>query len=322
MKSEHRHELQTNDLSKLTRKGVEFVEEHALKITAVICVLAVGIAAYRVLSSQAASRQQTAWYEYTMANSPDGYAEVAKMEAIKGTEAADWALLMSAEGRLPTGIQMMFIDRTNGLLELEQARDDFNTLKDHKDATIRERALFGLAVAEESLGNLDAAKAAYGKLAAENYKDSVFHKRAQERTEYLAQAGPQAFYGWFMKQDPQPPTPPKPDDTGSAGGGLSPLGGGDLPFGAGLPALDPGATPSGDEGESSTEPTESESDTTEPADQPASEPNADSADGGEPEASEAEPADSESTEPEPAETESTEPQAETESAAESTDDAK
>ncbi len=216
MKSEHRHELQTNDLSKLTQKGARFVEEHALKITIIICVIAVAVAAYRIFSTRSFASQSTAWYEFSNARTADDFLAVADSDLVKGTPAADWALLMGAEMRLSQAVQLMFTDRANAVTELTSARDDFNKLVENDDSMIKQRAIFGLARTEESLGNLEAARAAYKQLGSDEFKGSVYHKQAQERAEYLEKAGPQAFYAWFQKQNPKPPEPRKPDTGGGA----------------------------------------------------------------------------------------------------------
>lgn len=237
MKSEHRHELQTNDLSKLTQKGARFVEEHAMKITIVICVITVAIAGYRIYATQAASTQANAWYDFSTARTPDDFAALVDNERVKGTVAADWAVLMGAEGRLSQSIQGMFTDRENAVTELTSARDDFQKLVDNRDGMIKQRAIFGMARAEESLGNLEAARAAYSELAGDAFNGSVYQKQSQERAEYLAKSGPQAFYAWFQKQNPKPAEPPKPDSgSGLPGGNI--FAPGELPFGSGPDSLE------------------------------------------------------------------------------------
>jgi len=323
MKSEHRHELQTNDLSKLTQKGVRFVEEHAMKITIVICVITVAIAGYRIYATQAASTSANAWYDFSTARSPDDFATIAENDRVKGTVAADWAILLGAEGRLSQAIQGMFTDRANAVTELTAARDNFQKLVDNRDKMIKQRAIFGLGRAEESLGNLEAARAAYSELGGDEFKDSVYHKMSQERAEYLAKSGPQAFYAWFEKQNPKPAEPPKPDSgSGLPGGNI--LDSGDLPFGGGPNSLEnplrglPNLDDSDNEGPADTDAkpdAEAKPDTTadDAAETPADKPDAPADDAAE---APAEPVETPAEPSEPA------TEADTDGAADNTDDAK
>ncbi len=234
MKSEHRHELQTNDLSKLTKKVIDVVNQHSLKIAIVICAAAVLIMAYRLYFNSVSSTQRNAWNAFAGAlntGSPEQLVGVADDKKFEGTQAADWALLLGAEARTSQAIHDMFSDRDRALTSLKRARDEFGRLVDNKDSAIQQRAIFGLAVIHESLDELDLARAEYEKLAAS--ESSVYHDEAQARLARLKQGGAQAFYTWFMKQNPKPPEPRKPEDTGMPGPGLSlpdgQFGGGD-PF--------------------------------------------------------------------------------------------
>lgn len=234
MKSDHRHDLQTNDLSKLTQKAWAATEEHGLKIALVVCVLAVVVAAVRIYNHSAASTQAGAWREFGVSNSADEFIRLADKKEWQGTSAAKWSRLVGAEAKLTQAIQLMFSDRANAVSDLEDARGQFQKLLDSSDPTIKERAIFGLARAEETLGNTEAAAVEYAKLAGDSYANSVYHEEAKKRTEYLTKADPQVFYAWFKKQNPKPPEAPKPDDKGTTPDSGLELPS-DLPFGAGSP---------------------------------------------------------------------------------------
>ncbi len=213
MKSEHRHDLQTNDLSKLTKKAIEGTEKHGLKIAAVVCIIAIAVMGVRIYRSSVSQTEQNAWYAFSSASSADSYAQVADNPDNKGTSAADWALLMEAETRSSQAIQDMFTDRENALSALNQASEDFQKLIAHPHPMIKQRAIFGLGLTQESMGHLDAATTEYEKLANGDFELSVYQEQAKQRLDKLKQAGSQAFYAWFMKQNPKPPEPPKPKDT-------------------------------------------------------------------------------------------------------------
>lgn len=215
MDSKHRHELQTNDLSKLAEKIAKPLDVHANQILGVVCVasiIAAGVI-YWVRSSNA--QQSAAWTEIAAHRTADDLKDVA--ERYDGTSAAAWAKLQEAERRLAEGIPQMFTDRETAVRELGKAKAAFESLLSRPGIApvARERALFGLARCLESQSDggksLDEAVAKYESLVKE-FPDSPYREIAEKRVTMLKNHEAQEFYAWFSKENPKPPPAPKPSD--------------------------------------------------------------------------------------------------------------
>ena len=213
MKSEHRHELQTNDLSKLIDRIGPFFEVYGnrilLGLAAAILLLAGGV----WWSKTSTERVASAWAELLGSGTPEELFAVA--EDHEGTTAAGWARLQAAEGYLFQGLQTMFTHRSAAVAELEKAKEAFSALLADKGISdrVRERALIGLARTLETLSGRDTQPAigAYEKFVAE-FPDSIYAEMAGERAKALKTGGAQEFYAWFAEQNPQPEDRSLPQD--------------------------------------------------------------------------------------------------------------
>jgi hypothetical protein len=221
MDSQHRHELQQNDLSVLLQKLNRFLEKHGNRISIGICLATALLVGWILWQRNVKAREQVAWSQLSGSSSPDDLEDVWKKNP--DSTAAPWARLVEAEQRLTNGIQSMFLDVEAGRKELDQARKSFEVLSELGSAPrmVRERALFGLARAEESLsdGSTQEAQKAYQRLV-ERFPDSFFKDKAEQRLRELASGGSAEFYQWFAKFDRPKPKDQSPRDTGAAGGGL------------------------------------------------------------------------------------------------------
>ena len=203
MKSEHRHQLQTNDLSRLAIKIGQFFETYFQQILiscAVIVAVAVGIFLYRGQDSAEAA----AWSALFAATSADQFANVA--DEFPGTTVGAWAMLNHAENLLQSGIRYSFTDRAAAVSDLNRSRERFEELrrKTELPEVVRQRALLGLARCLEATsdGNTSEAVAVYKEIV--NLGDSIYREQAQQRIDQLESGTAQAFYAWFHKQNPQP----------------------------------------------------------------------------------------------------------------------
>ncbi|QDV18343.1 hypothetical protein Pan153_30000 [Gimesia panareensis] len=252
MKSEHRHDLQTNDLGKLMGQAEPFVEKYGMKILAAIGGIFVLLVVLVIWNSKQNSQASEGWTRLAAAGSTEDFENVA--EDFAGSPVADWALIHAAESHLQSGIRSSFTDRSAGDRELKDAREQFQQLLDSASvpAEIRERALFGMARVEETTsdGDLKTATELYKKLISE-FPESVFRQLAEQRVKpvdaekvaALDQEGTKEFYKWFHEQNPKPGDRQRPGfnmpmpgmaPQGAAPQGGAPAGGETTP---GLPAL-------------------------------------------------------------------------------------
>ena len=102
----------------------------------------------------------------------------------------------------------MFTNRELALTDLKSARQGFESLLQEKGVTpsIRERALWGLALCLESTcdGNTTKAIEAYEKLLSD-FPETIFKAVADDRIASLKKEGSKEFYTWFSKENPKPP---------------------------------------------------------------------------------------------------------------------
>src|SRR6185436_18062115 len=151
MKSQHRHDLQTNELGRFAEKFAasagEFYESRGnqLLIGIVVVALAASALIYRTKTNRHA--EAAAWADLANANQAEGFATVAQAHA--GTNAARWARVHEGEYRLNEGVQLAFTNVESADKELKLAKKALQTIVDEKGAPreLRERAQFALALA-------------------------------------------------------------------------------------------------------------------------------------------------------------------------------
>lgn len=216
MKSEHRHELQTNELGKIADKMGGFFELYGNRIMIGLCVVSIVASAiiYWVRSSRA--KDSAAWTALTTSGNAEDLADV--WDRFPGTPAGIWSRVREGESRLGNGVQLMFTNVESGRSELKKSAEAFQTVVNQRSAssTARERALIGLARAQESLSDgteSDAIKT-YEQLI-KDFPESVFKKDAEARIAALKSGSGQEFYAWFAKYDRPKPPEKRPLDKGA-----------------------------------------------------------------------------------------------------------
>lgn len=230
MKSEHRHELQTNELTRYADAVVGWFRTYGNHVMIVVCVVSIVAAGLIYWQRTEGNRASEAWNELAAATTASQFQLIASDPALSKTSAAPWAKIQEADAKLQEGIRLAFTDRDRGLRELTESKSRYEDLlrQTSLDPLIRERALFGLARCQETLssGSLDEAIATYEKLIKE-FPDSVYKPAVQQRTKELGRPGAKDFYAWFSKQKPTSVAPSRqPADKGVAGAkkaGLSDL---------------------------------------------------------------------------------------------------
>lgn len=219
MKTERRHELQKNDLVELLSTNASSFEP-IIKIAVGALLLLVAI--YFVTTTMKKRGKEAAaqsWDEFRMAATEQdmvGLREVA--DNYPGTEAAGWGLQTAGDLSLATGSMAMYGNRDIAMERLKEARDDFEgALKisgSAKTPLLKQRALLGLAQANEALNDFPAAEDCYERVI-KSWPDAAIAKSAESRLAFLKQPATQEFYAWFVKQELAPPPPIRPVDGGS-----------------------------------------------------------------------------------------------------------
>lgn len=217
MKSQHRHELQTNELGKVADKVVDsmggFFETYGNRLLIGFCVLAVAASAVIYKVRRDHSSEAVAWRDLAKARNAEDFVGIS--ESHPGTSAARWARVHEGEARLNEGVQLLFTNVESGTKELKLSREALQGVVDQKGAPgeIRERALFALARCLEAMsdGSESEAVKTYQALLRE-FPATIYKKDAEDRIEALNSGSGQEFYAWFAKYDRPKPAAKRPRD--------------------------------------------------------------------------------------------------------------
>jgi predicted negative regulator of RcsB-dependent stress response len=206
MKTERRHELQTNVLASSLGHWVKVAQPYSRVGLAVVILLVVALFAWAYLSTQNTRRVATGWNEYLDAlngRDPDPRDQLRDISGrYSGTMVGRWARLTLADLQLDAGTNRLLQDRKAARDELRDAREEFKALLlEASHETILQRATYGLALAHEALGELDEARKRYRELA-EKWPKGPFAAAAAARADDLDELATKNFYDWFAKYEP------------------------------------------------------------------------------------------------------------------------
>lgn len=242
MKSEHRHELQQNELAHRLTRVVEWSRLNApLLVGIVVGAAAVlfGINYFRSSASESAMQRWDSFF--TAAGRQDGKSLEALGSQQSDTLAGQMANLLLGDMALSNGIDLMSTDRGAAETQLNEAKNKY--VKVGLDATstdplIAQRAILGLARYYETVGMLDEATKEYQNLA-DKYAKGPYAEAAKRKVTILSESSTKAFAAWYREHKP---LPPKPSDSL----GLPPLGDLKLPSDeSSFPVGSPGPTSPG-----------------------------------------------------------------------------
>jgi hypothetical protein len=211
MKTERRHELQTNELADWLGKGVELVEQNARAAIGVVVALAVILAVYYFMRADSNRKRVAGWDRYFQAmNNRDAAEMLSIAEAYPRSPVGAWARLTVADNQLVTGINQLFQNRAEANDQLRRAVANYEEVERSSVAAneplLRQRALWGLARAYESLNQLDKARAGYRQLAdSKQWQHPLFALEAKRRLASLESQPTREFYDWFARHEPTPP---------------------------------------------------------------------------------------------------------------------
>jgi predicted negative regulator of RcsB-dependent stress response len=205
MKAERRHELQHNELADWLAATFERMRPYWRAILGVTIAALVLLVAYYMFSSRAQKKQSVAWDRYLRAISaatPDASATELEetVERYSKTPAAVWAEATLADVELADGISLLFVDKNLAEKKIKGAIGHYEAVREKSDdQLLKSRILFGLARAQESLGDL--------KEAAKTYEALVdlkgpYRQLAEDRVAALSRDSTHDFYAWFAAEEP------------------------------------------------------------------------------------------------------------------------
>jgi hypothetical protein len=212
MKTERRHELQTNVLASSLAHWLKAAQPYSRAGLAIVIALVVALFAWAYLSTQNTRRVADGWNEYFEAvsgSNPDPRAELRDISSrYSDMLIGQWARLTLGNIELDVGTNQLLSDRKAARDQLRESREKFKALLlEATHRTIRERATYGLALTHEGLGELDEARAQYRELA-KQWPDGPFAAVAEARARELDELPTKNFYDWLARYEPPSATGP------------------------------------------------------------------------------------------------------------------
>jgi prepilin-type processing-associated H-X9-DG protein len=213
MKSERRHELETNELSKRLDRLSERVGPHSTTIVTVALVAVACVVLAMYLQKAWAARSQQAWDVYHLAvesNSPDLEMLKQSAEEHAGSPMAEWSNITWADGHVYRATRLYIHNRATANDDMNKAEAAYQALvAKSKNPAIRERAHLGLARIYEMRNDLKKAREHYDAVS------GAFQEIAQQRIEALEKDPVVEAIDWLASAEPPPRS--QPDGPGTPG---------------------------------------------------------------------------------------------------------
>ncbi len=193
MKTERRHDLETNELARKVTRWIETIKPYSTQLVGG-AVLVLGIAFMSSMwGSISQSKEQAAWDAYVLAfNFTGGDIElmglqkVANDEAYEGTAMQEWAYVTWADRQLILASHAYLIDRDSAQDRLRRVLGIYEQLASGAgDTNVMNRARFGLARVYEMQGKVEEARSQYALV--EGELESIAADRATQLESESAQ---------------------------------------------------------------------------------------------------------------------------------------
>lgn len=220
MKSEHRHELETNWLAHHTAIWLDKIQPYYSLIAGGVLTVAIVMLAYSYFGGESAARQDAAWNQYNLA--VEGY--IPNLDRLH--ESADefpdspmqqFADITWADGQLAIASQYFVQNRVAANEALNRASGEYQSLlQASEDERIKDRAHFGLGRVYELQNELDKALAEYRLV------KGGFSVLAEERIKQLEKQDTKDAYAWLATAEGPRRTAPLGPGTPGQRPGFSP----------------------------------------------------------------------------------------------------
>jgi predicted negative regulator of RcsB-dependent stress response len=233
MKSEHRHQLETNWLAKKLDASIEQFRPYAPSIAGVVLALVVIMFLWSYIAGSSSARQSQAWDVFNLAVA-EQIPDVEQLRQVAqehpGTTLQQMADVTWADSEVLKASNNYIYNRSAAMEALAKATSAYQgVIHSSQDERLKNRAQLGLARVYELQGKLDEASKAYLQVA------GGYGQYAKLQAERLAQPEAKETYAWL--KNARPPLPRAPMGPGTPG--QRPL------FSEGELALPGGAIPPG-----------------------------------------------------------------------------
>jgi hypothetical protein len=222
MKSEKRHELETNYLANWLGRTYKRTEPYHRTIGWAVTAGLVAVAAFVIVSKFLHGGSASAWDQFYTAIGTSNSAELEQIaEDHPGTPVALLGRSISADSRLAEACMQVFTDKASAAQELRKAIDDYTVvINQTREPQLRQRALFGRARAYETLsgtpqgtGELSKAIDDYERLV-ELAPNGTYSAMANDQLKRLKSQDIKVFYDKFAAYSPKRPVSKEPGPDG------------------------------------------------------------------------------------------------------------
>jgi tetratricopeptide (TPR) repeat protein len=212
--------LEKNTLARALEKYLAWLQPHLKWVAVAILVVLLGFGVNAFIAQQSASRMEAAWDEFLYASAAtDRRKALEDVAAVhESLPAGIWALHSKADMDLQQGTQQIYQNRAEAEQLLRDAIAGFEEVLTlaRRQPFLAQRAQYGIALANETMGELKKAREAYEEVVRLG-ESNALAELAQQRMDRLQSDRIQTFYNWFVAQDDPPPasrTPDLPRDLG------------------------------------------------------------------------------------------------------------
>ena len=199
-------ELENNALAEKTIELIDRVRPYLNTILIAAAGVMLAAVGFSLVASQSAANRSQSWDACLSALSGgdiEAFNEVVRR--YPGTPAAEWAKLVLADVSLSDGAELLFVDKDRSTPRLQAAVELYTSvIAERPQGMLLERAIFGLAKARESLGQVGEAQSGYEAIAAE-FPSGALAQLAAGRAATLKRESSRQWYDWFAAQKISPP---------------------------------------------------------------------------------------------------------------------
>ena len=205
MKTERRHELQTNTLASSLGEGIEKVRPYTNHILLAIGAFILLLLALMFFRSQAHAKQAKAWEAYFVATTPSESSAKSEQDKLRDvvkdfgdTKMAEWAKLTIGDEALNNASQLIATNKSDARKNINAAIAEYRPLGEASGVPqVRNLANYNLGLCHELLGDVDKAIESYNKV------NGTMAKLAKARSEALGKnTEVREFYEWFAAVEP------------------------------------------------------------------------------------------------------------------------
>jgi predicted negative regulator of RcsB-dependent stress response len=205
MKSERRHELQTNALADWLGETIDRIRPYQTSLLGVVLLVVLLILGGTFWIQHSSGQTTEAWGKISTALNTGNAAELDDViDHYPKTQAANMAAVLAGDMRLFAGTQQRFANLATANDDLSKAIEYYQGVTDDsKSSMLVERATFGWARALETQGKLDDAEKKYHEVT-KRWPRGTYAQAAVQRLEDLQKPAIKSFYDQFAHFDPKP----------------------------------------------------------------------------------------------------------------------